>query len=102
GVEHAVQRLGAFIHQVAGVSSPYAGFFTDDDCPGRLYYIGQLPVGNGHGASGEHQPGGPFGGDTLTAFYPLLQFVAQISYFGGESDGVIIERYLVDKEGVSA
>ena len=51
GVYHVVERQAPFVDQIARIASPYTGFFTNDNCPGRLDYIGQLPIRNGHGAS---------------------------------------------------
>ena len=55
-----VYGLTALIHLCLKVTGSGAHFFTDYRAAAGLYDIVDLPVGNGHRSSGQHDPLGPF------------------------------------------
>ena len=91
---------GYGLDAVPGVPGANTRFFPHDNGAGGLHHERQFPVGHGHGAAGQHKPGGIRRGHALARLDFLLQLVAEFPDLLGKPDRVVVEADLVDEQGV--
>ena len=76
-IEELIHRLTLILHQVPRVARADAGFLPNDHSARGFDDVGELPVGNGHGAAGEHETRRFFGHDPFRGLHTLLDFIAE-------------------------